>query len=79
MRCPGCGSMQVNVEDSRAAGSTRLTPSGKKRRQTPVCVEKRWGTNYIFRKRKCLDCQDKWSTVEVVITSNGHRARSIKW
>ncbi len=79
MRCPSCGSFQVNVTDSRASGNTRLTPSGKKRRLTPECVEKRWGSNYIFRKRRCLNCEDKWNTVEIVVTSNGYRARSTEW
>ena len=79
MRCPECGSSQVSVSDSRAADSVRHMPSGNKRRLTPACVEKRWGSNYIYRRRKCMKCAGSWNTVEVVVTGNGYRARSVKW
>ncbi len=78
MRCTKCGSLQVSVKDSRAAGSTRIV-AGKERRLTPRCVEKHWGSNFIYRKRECSECGNSWSTVEVAITDKGFRARSVKW
>ncbi len=78
MRCNKCGSFQVSVADSRASGATRVV-AGKERRQTPECVEKRWGKNFIYRVRKCASCDHKWRTIEVHITDKGYRARSIKW
>ncbi len=78
MRCTKCGSLQVNVTDSRASGTLR-TVAGKERKQTPKCVEKRWGSNFIYRKRKCTECDHKWSTVEVPVTKKGFRARSVRW
>ncbi len=77
MKCLHCGSNQVAVKDSRAAGATRIV-AGRTRQLTPRCVEKRWGKNFIYRKRQCLTCDHKWGTVEISITRNGHRARSIK-
>jgi transcriptional regulator NrdR family protein len=78
VRCEQCGSFQVSVKDSRAAGSTRIV-AGKEKRQTPVCVEKRWGKNFIYRKRQCSACNHKWNTIEVSITKKGYRTRSAKW
>ncbi len=75
MRCTKCGSFQVSVKDSRAAGTTR-TVAGKERRLTPMCVEKRWGSNFIYRKRECAICSHRWDTVEISITKKGYRARS---
>ncbi len=78
MKCPTCGSSQVVVTESRSAGATR-TVIGKERRLTPRCVEKRWGNNFVYRKRSCISCSSRWSTVEIVITKKGHRARSVAW
>lgn len=78
MRCPECGGFQIKCTESRAAGSTRVV-ANKERRLTPVCVEKRWGKNYVFRKRKCLSCDHRFSTVEVVVTKKGYQMRRVSW
>ena len=72
MRCMECGSFQVSVRDSRASGSTRIT-AGKVRNLTPQCVEARWGEAFIWRRRKCGECNYMWSTVEVAITETGEQ------
>lgn len=71
MRCEECGSFQVSVKDSRVAGSTRMV-AGKERKLTPMCVEKHWGKNFIWRKRQCSNCNHKWSTVEISISKEGY-------
>ena len=53
--------------------------AGREKRLTPVCVEERWGSNFVYRKRKCLSCGHRFSTVEVIVTKKGLRARSVSW
>lgn len=78
MRCPECGGFQIKCTDSRPAGATRMV-AGREKRLTPVCVEERWGSNFVYRKRKCLSCGHRFSTVEVIVTKKGLRARSVSW